>query len=581
MQPHHLRIYFPLSLLLSAHVMAATPTASCSSLTALSIPNTTIQSATLEGGTAELFPAYAKAGSMPQNCVVKGIVEPRTGVTNPDTKSNQYGSSFELRLPTSWNGRFFYQGGQGADGYVSKADGLIISQAPSQQIPALWRGYAVVTSDAGHSSGTDQASVFKTGFGVDPKARIDFGYRSIGVVTPVAKSLIAAYYGSRPNRSYFVGCSKGGQEALQASQRYGDQFDGIVAGDPGLHLPQSAVNQAWDTQVLASTAKKMSPLAIDITTGKPLLTGAFSSSDLDLVSSAVSKACDTLDGVADGLIFRPDACQKVFNPASLQCSGAKTASCLASVQVDALKKITGGALSSTGKSLFSTFYYDTGINSGGFAGWVQWKLGSYLSLTNSSMNVSIGQGANAYIFGTPPNPNLSVFDANIDALDAAIRKTATDPATGVVYDTAAVSFMNADNANVDTLQARGGKMIIYHGASDPVFSIVDTLNYYGSLSKRYGLLTPTFARAFVVPGMGHCLDGSRTTNSFDTLTAIEDWVERGIAPDRLVARAGNATLSSNSLPDTVTRPLCAYPKYARYIGFGDQNDANNFYCANP
>lgn len=580
MKPNRLKGCLSLSLMVSAHALAAAPTVSCASLATLSIPNTIIQSATVDGGTVQLFPTYAAAGSMPQNCVVKGIIEQRTGVTNPDTNSNQYGTSFELRLPTSWSGRFFYQGGQGDDGYLSEADGLIISQAPSQQIPALWRGYAVVTSDAGHSSGTDQTAVFKSGFGVDPKARIDYGYRSIGTVTQVAKTLIATYYGNRPNRSYFVGCSKGGQEALQAGQRYGDQFDGIVAGDPGMHLPQAAVNQVWDTQVLAKTAKTMSPLSVDYKTGKPLLTAAFSSSDLDLVSNAIAQACDTLDGLADGLIFRPEACQKTFNPASLQCSGAKNASCLASVQVDALKKIMGGAMSSTGKPLFNSFFYDTGVNSGGFAGWVMWKLGTRLSLTNTAMNISIGQGSVSYVFNTPPNPNLDIFAANIDAADAATRTTGTDPNTGVLYDTSAVNFMYSDNPNLDTLQARGGKVIIYHGASDPVFSIVDTLNYYNSLKQRYGALTTSFARAFIVPGMGHCLDGSRTANSFDTLTAIENWVERGVAPDRLIATPGNAALSSNSLPANVTRPLCPYPQYARFIGFGDSNDANNFFCAN-
>ncbi len=563
----------------STNAMAASPVTTCSTLATLSIPNTVIQSAAVEGGTAS--PSYPAAGPMPENCVVKGVIEPRQGVINPDTGSDQYGTRFELRLPTSWSGRFFYQGGGGSGGVVMEADGTVSGQAATQQIPALWRGYAVVSSDSGHNSGADQRALIKSGFGVDPKARIDYGYRSIGQVTPVAKSLIAVYYGKPPVRSYFAGCSKGGQEALQASQRYADQFDGIVAGDPGLHLPQAAVNQAWTTQALAKAANQMSPTSVDVTTGKPLLWTAFSLDDLNLISSAITKSCDKLDGLADGLIFRPESCSKVFNPSTLECIGAKLPSCLAAAQVEALKKITSGAKSSSGKQLYPPFLYDAGINSGGQAGWVMFNLGIHQLPVNTSLNMAIGQGSNRYIFSTPPNPSLSLFDVNIDALDASTRATGTDPQTGVVYDTSAVNFMYADKTNLNTLLARGGKLIVYHGVSDPVFSVVDTLNYYESLKQRYGFLTNSFARTFIVPGMSHCIDGSHSANSFDTLTAIENWVERGIAPDRLIARAGNATTSTNTFPANATRPLCPYPQYARFIGFGDQSDARNFYCANP
>ena len=577
MKPRHLRNYLLLSLLASTHAMADAPVTSCADLVNAAIPHTTIASAAIDGG--QTSSTFSGAGAMPENCVVKGVIEPRTGVVDPDTGSDQYGTHFELRLPTDWNGRFFFQGGGGTDGYVVEADGPVVSQANDQQIPALWRGYAVISTDAGHTSANDQTAMFKSGFGVDPQARLDYGYRSIGVATGVAKALIDVYYGSEPSHSYFVGCSKGGQEAMQASQVYGDEFDGIVAGDPGMRLPQAAVNQVADVQILAQTAKKMSPLAIDITSGEPLLSGAFSTGDLNLIANAVTQACDNLDGLADGLIFRPEACQKAFDPATLQCKAFKTASCLAPVQVAALKQIMAGATDSAGKPLYNSFFYDTGINSSGFGGWAQWKIGFPHWLINSAMNIAIGEGAMQYIFSTPPNPGMSIFDADINALDAATRATGTDPSTSVVYGTSAVDFMYANNPNLDALRAHGGKLILYHGASDPVFSIKDTLNYYSSLQQRYGVATDNFARMFIVPGMGHCLDGSRSANSFDALTALENWVEHGVAPDRMVARAGNATFGPNSLPDNVTRPLCAYPLFARYKGFGDTNDAGSFICS--
>lgn len=216
-------------------------------------------------------------------------------------------------------------------------------------------------------------------------------------------------------------------------------------------------------------------------------------------------------------------------------------------------------------------------------GWILWKLGVHELPTNLSINFSMTDDGYRYVFSTPPNPQLSLLQVNIDDFDAATRASGTDPDTGVVYDMSAVDIMTADNTDLDTFLGHGGKLILYHGASDPVFSLFDTLRYYEALQQRYGDSTENFARAYIVPGMGHCSDGTSSVNSFDTLTAIEDWVERGIVPERIIAQPGNnKTLFPNkNLSGNLKRPLCSYPKYARYDGSGEAENADSFTCSEP
>ena len=550
------------------------PAISCSALAAqLTLSNTRITSVELDSG-GQVDSMFPNAGPKPESCVIKGTIGAYTSAyTNPDTGSNLYGTDFELRLPTRWNGRFFYQGGGGADGFVQEADGPIPGQqggfSGSPQTPALWRGYAVVSSDGGHYSGNTQAAAMMSGFGVDPIARVNYGYASIGQVTPIAKQIIAQYYARKPVHSYFLGCSKGGQEAMQASQKYGDQFDGIVAGDPGFRLPHAALAEAWETQVLADVVRTDSPSSIDAQ-GHPLLFKAFSSTDLNILRQGVLGACDALDGLEDGLVFNSAACASKFDPATLQCSGSKNDSCLSAAQVIAVRKIFDGAKSASGNNLYASFPYDTDMD--GFMGWTAWYLG-FSSTENSAWNLTLGGTASAYIFTTPPDPALDMFTVTMD--DFASRIIATAGA----YSVASVDFMEATSTNLDALRKNGGKLIIFHGASDPVFSMNDTIDYYNQLSKSYGKNTADFARLFLVPGMNHCGGGAYTTDYFATLDALVDWVEHDKAPDTLSAQPGDP--ASSSLPAGTTRPLCAYPKYAHYKGSGDANNANSYTCENP
>ena len=533
------------------------PVTSCASLAQLSMPDTAI---------AEV--ALVAAAVLPEHCVVRGEIAARTGVTNPDTGSNAYGTKFELRLPTAWNGRFFYQGGFGTDGVVLQAAGTLVGAI---ETPALQQGFAVVSSNGGHESSSLQA-----GFGVDPQARIDVGYRSIGQVTPVAKSLIATYYGEPPHHSYFFGCSKGGQEAMQASQRYGDLFDGVVAGDPGFNLPRAALAEAWDTQAFAAAARALSPGSVDAH-GDPLLYTSFSQSALRLVTDAVLQACDSLDGLQDHMIFNVAACEGEFDPAALQCSGAPDDSCLAPVQVATLRTVFAGAMDSQGSALYPDWPYDSGIGS---PGWATWKIGLPTAApVNTALNVTLGLSASRYLFATPPDPSLRQFTVDIDAFARAITATGTDPNTGVEYAASSVDFMTADSTALDAFKNHGGKLILYHGVSDAVFSMNDTVRYYDALSVAYGGSTPGFARLFLVQGMNHCFGGDYAVDRFDTLAPIVRWVEEGQAPDAL--QATPLSPSASLLPAGIRRPLCAYPGYAHYDGAGDVNSAASFRCVAP
>lgn len=550
------------------------PAISCDALASkLSIANAAIESVALDAG-GVIDSRYPDAGLKPENCVVTGIIGAYTSTyVNPDTGSNEYGTRFELRLPTEWNGRFYFQGGGGNDGVLVPADGQVPGETPqfgtSHGTPALWRGFAVVSSDGGHHSGDALDAFLKGGFGIDPSARIAYGYASIGQVTPTAKQIINTYYGHNPTHSYFLGCSKGGQEAMQAALKYSDQFDGIVAGDPGFRLPHAALAHPWIVQALAPVALAIQPTDLDVN-GDPLLYNAFSSADLELIRGGIVRACDAMDGISDGIIFNVNACAGAFDPTELQCPSGKDETCLSIDQITAIRNIFDGVKASDGTPLYASFPYDAGISS--FAGWPLVYLGIQPGY-NSALMVLIGQASGSYIFNTPPDPQFSVFDADPDQYAQSIVATSED------YAVSSVDFMEADSVDLDAFKSRGGKAIYFHGVSDPIFSANDTIDYYRKLLAAYGDATIDFARLFLVPGMNHCAGGDYATDSFDSLDAIVNWVENGTAPDAMLAKPLDA--ASTKLAGGTTRPLCAYPKYAKYSGSGDVADAANFNCTDP
>ena len=243
---------------------------------------------------------------LPEHCLFQGTLNPRTGA-----KGQKFGIGFELRMPTNWNNRFFFQGGGGLDGVLSPATGNFMGAIKPS---ALARGFAVVSTDGGHRS-----SMLDGTFGLDQQARIDYGYNALDKVTLKAKELIEKYYGAAPSYSYFIGCSNGGRQALMASQRLPLYFDGIVAGDPAIKFSGIAMDEIWNLQVAARIAPKDE-------NGRPIISKAFSNEDLNLVADTLLKRCDALDGLADGFINDWRGCD--FDPGILTCKSGKTEACL-------------------------------------------------------------------------------------------------------------------------------------------------------------------------------------------------------------------------------------------------------------
>ena len=584
-------------------VVPSQPAIACAKLQQLDFPDTQITEAVLVPANSTPYSSY---GDLPEHCLVQGIVGLRTGapapvmnlygvINNSLAPDAAYGISFELRMPTTtWNGDFFFTGGSGNDGVVGEAVGTPLGGGTAH-LPALYQGFAVVTQNSGHVAIEDPYGNIldvlgdqNNGFGYDPQARNDYGYQQTGTITPVAKSILTAFYGVNPLYTYYLGCSNGGREAMMASQRWGDMFDGIVAGDPGFRLPHAAIAEAWDTQQFAAAAQAIDGGADPLDpNGNPSLVAAASPADLALVTALVTQSCDAMDGVVDGMIFDTADCKKTFDPATLsqlQCAGAKTPTCLLPQQVTAIQNVFKGPVDSTGNSLYSDWPYDAGIAD---PKWMMWTIGATLNIPGIpfpipyvAQNTTQGATSAMYLFSTPPDPSLNVFTASMDSLNTGIN------AANSTFTQSAVEYMEASSTDLDTFTAHNGKIIYFHGESDPVFSMYDTVNYYESLSSRYGATTQNFARLFLVPGMNHCSGGLHTLDSFDPLTAIVNWVEDGAAPASMIA--GNSNPASvppapiyTYLPVTRTRPLCPYPQFAQYTGTGSSEDAVNFTCAEP
>lgn len=515
----------------------------------------------LQVATAETVAADATV-PMPAHCRVLGYLDARVGLDGKD-----YAIGFELRLPEDWNGRFLFQGGGGNDGVIRPALGNI---GNGQATNALTEGYAVVSTDAGHTA-ENVPVIGGQLFGIDPQARSDYGYKAIERVGETAKALIRLRYGEMERYSYFIGCSNGGRQGMVAAERFPSLFDGIVSGNPGYNLPRAAVQHPWDVQAFGAAA----PKAAD---GRPILSQSFSNGDLALVADAVAAQCDALDGLADGIIENQPACD--FDPAVLQCAGAKDDSCLNGAQVEALHKSFGGVKNGMGETLYSDWPYDTGIAT---FGWRIWKIGTSPTSTPNSIISTLGGGSLPYIFMTPPDQvagatpeqnALAVYDYLL-GYDFDVDAPRIYERWGI-YTESSMEFMSA-RPRIAPFRAYGGKLILYHGTSDPVFSVNDTIDYYQQLAKRSGGYKGAgrFARLFVVPGMNHC-SGGPGTDAFNTLAPIVDWVEKGRAPSSIEATARDGTPWPGR-----TRPLCPYPMQARYTGSGSIEEAENFRCVKP
>ena len=518
------------------------------------------------------------ASSLPEHCEVAGSIAKRTGIDG-----YPYEIKFRLRMPADWNGRFFMEGGGGTNGSLSAATG---SLGGGQTATALSRKFATIATDGGHDNAVNNNpnALGTVAFGMDPQARLDMGYNSYDQVTQAGKAAVAKFYGRGPDKSYFMGCSEGGREGMMLSQRFPQHYDGIVAGAPGYQLPKAGISGAWTTQSLAPAA-----VGTDAD-GAPLINKAFSDPDLHLLAQAILGRCDALDGLADGIVDNPLACQTAFDPSTatvpstgrpLQCAAAKAADCLTKVQVDSLKRAMSGPTDSAGNRLYNRWAWDpgmSGLNGSTYnQGWRSWWLGSYSSNSNSAQRVN-GFSARSWLvdFATPPEPvplsqvatRMMNFNFDVDAPKIF--------ATSGLFTQSSMQWHGATSTDLAAFRGRGGKLMLYHGMSDAAFSALDTVSYYERLNAAMPS-APDFARLFLVPGMGHC-SGGPGTDQFDMLTPLVDWVEKGAAPNQVVATAGTPGYFGVA---SRSRPLCAFPAIARYKGTGDINDAANFSCGSP
>jgi Tannase and feruloyl esterase len=493
-----------------------------------------------------------------EHCLVKGAMHKRKGSDGRD-----YAIGFEMRLPKAWNGRLYYQGNGGLDGAVQPAQGAL---GGGPLTGALMQGFAVISSDAGHSGPQTPY------FGLEPQSRLDYGYQAVAKLTPMAKALIATAYGKGPDRSYLGGCSNGGRHAMVEAAR-GQAYDGYLVGAPGYRLPNAALAQLWGAQQWA-------PLAVaGATTKHPLnptamipdLSGAFTKAERKLVADAVLAKCDALDGAKDGLVQATQACQATFKLASdvPTCTGDRNGSCLSAAQKTVIASVFAGGRTSSGESIYSAFPFDPGLAGDN---WATWKFANSVALDPLSVGT---------VFSVPPGmfdplkldipARLPLFSASNDVYRESGQSLMTPPGHG-------------NPVNLAKLKDRGAKMVVYHGVADAIFSAEDTRQWMQRLDTALGGQADSFARFFPVPGMAHC-SGGIAADQFDLLSPLVKWVEQGVAPQAVVATArgaGNPGGVNAELPAdwsaNRSRPLCAHPTVATYKGSGSLEDASSFAC---
>jgi hypothetical protein len=438
----------------------------------------------------------------------------------------------EVWMPAAnWNGKFQGIGTGGFAGAISYEGGLA---------PAVSAGYAAASTDTGHrAGGTDAAWALD-----HPEKIADFGYRAIHETALAAKTVIRAFYGDGSKHSYFNYCSNGGRQALMEAQRYPADYDGIVAGAPAYAWTRLMTAFVFDAQALADQASYI-----------PV-------SKLPAVEAAALAECDANDGVKDSVIENPASCH--FDPGALLCKGGESDACLTAPQVASLRKLYAGP----GAAIMP------GFSPGGEAPPGRWETWMPGARRGDSTHLAFGDNFFKYMVYDDP-----AWDYKTSSLERNLQ--ASEAKTG--------SRLNATDADLSQFRARGGKLILFHGWSDPAIPPQSTIDYYQSVVKKMGAKDAAgFVRLFMAPGVGHC-SGGAGPNVFgqfgapaadadhDIDAAVERWVEQGIAPEYVIATKFKSGANPSSGIER-TRPLCSYPKTAQWIGNGSTDDAANFIC---
>ncbi len=520
---------------LGAGQAAARP---CENLGSLKLSDTTITVAQSIPAGNYTAPNGEVFKNMPAFCRVAATLTP--------TSDSEIG--IEVWMPESgWNGKFEGVGNGGFAGAI----------AYSAMAPGVLLGYATASTDTGHVATSTTDGSFALGH---PEKIIDFGYRAVHLMTAIGKQITSAFYGEDPKHSYFTGCSTGGRQALMEAQRFSDDYDGIVAGDPvAFYTHHHVGGNLWVVWQMFNN-----PASTVFTTQDALL------------GNAVNAACDALDGVVDGVLNDPRQCHS--NPKALLCTGSQTPpSCLTSDQVAAVKNIWTGP----GQLVHQSGYYPPFERGGEAFGWPASISPEPPPAPQTDNHAAIGISFFENFVFDNPSWDFRTFNWNSDPayVDSKV----------VVPGQTLATVLNSIDPDLARFRAHGGKLIQYHGFSDPEVPPLTSINYFTSVvnfpessgassQPESAEQTQEYYRLFMVPGMDHC-SGGPGANVFDMLTPLAQWVEQDVAPESVVA-----THYVNNTPAqgaAFTRPLCPYPQEAMYKGTGDTNDAANFVCKLP
>lgn len=472
--------------------------------------------------------------ALPEHCRIEGRLRPQAN----DGVAPRV--SFEMRLPSRWNGRFLHQGSFDLESRTVEAFGRTTG-AGGLEDNALSQGFAVLASNAARSPSVLPAAAATDGSEAEA---------ALARVVLAAKVLIHDYYGKPADRSYFVGCSEGGKEGLLFAQRWPEAFDGIVAVAPLLRKGDAALAAAWTLRHFTAAAPRVR--------SKPrTLSEAFSIEELFVVANGILKQCDAIDGAEDGFVMDMAGCR--FDPATVQCKRRGAKSCLSKAKVQALAAAMGGPRDAAGKALYAPWPWDPGIAA---PGWRAWTLGTAApgDTPNPELLSLTSQMLSGGLEGLPTaKSDARAFDRS--------RATASQRARRE----AEAVFMTAP---LEDFRQRDGKLLLVHGAADPVVSAWVTIDYQRQLDRAHPRPgapgAADFARTFIVPGMNHCAGGP-SLDRFDALAALVEWVETEKPPERIEAR-GSAALRDE------TRPLCPWPEVARYRGAGSVQVSASYEC---
>lgn len=454
-------------------------------------------------------------------------------------------TNFELLLPDNWNGKFVMGGGGGFVGSVMNT---------SLTLGSLQAGYATVGTDTGHQGHPLDASWAYNNL----ERLVSFGHQAVHRTAVTAKALIRDYYDRKISRSYFTGCSRGGGHGFMEAQRYPEDFDGIVAGSPAYN---------W-TGVAALASQINEAMYPDPSNLQKAVIGP---AQQRLIESSYLKMCDALDGIQDGILNDPRQC--TFDVGTLLCKGEKNDSCLSEEQLAAVRVVYDGPKDSQGRPLYFGFPFGGETAAGG---WSRWLTGGLKYIAN--LNEFQG-GVDAGEFDAPVEPN-AYFGFGNGIMRYFIYNDPEWSYAGFNYDNykrdsaRVAETLNAIDPDLSAFRARGGKLLIYNGWSDNAQTSLAFADYYEQV-LAHDEIAANDVRLFLMPGVEHCFGGAGPS-LVNWLTEIDKWVESGKAPEQITAYWVN-----EKMQPTGSRPVCAYPKVAKYDGRGNSRDAASFSCVSP